>query len=216
MLLKVVYFPSAFSPREGDIACHDTPAVVGEVVTERPTEALAAMAEAQAQRVQIGVGIERREGPVGHRVLTGDVAGAQVVAVNELAGDAEFMHQAEFVAERGNLVADEGADEERIVHRIPVGPVEIEFEVPLIIRSIGHAAADVHGVVQVGSGFAFTAEGLSDGFTGVVDFGGRAGIETERPFRDRVPECAEIESKQGFPENRRPLGAWNRSFRCGG
>ena len=99
---------------------------------------------------------------VGHGTLHVGVAGADVPAILEVACGTEFPDEGGFPVEIVRWGGSENAGQVfdgEIVDAIPVGPIDVEFDVPVFIRTIGVAKYNRFREGEIGFGVVFSNAG---------------------------------------------------------
>jgi len=172
-------------------------AVGGEVVGDGPIPAFAFVAEADAAEVQVAVGDDGVVGAVGRRIFAVEVAGADPVVVREFAGDAEFIHEARGVVQNEGGQRNGGALKSDLIDVVPIGPVQVEFEIPIGRGPDGHAEDGELGVADGAAGGGARRGADEGGVALVFDFGGGAIVGAERNVFARLPHHAGVEAEVG-------------------
>lgn len=120
-----------FGGAEGRLAVADAPGGRDtELIGDIPGQVSVGAADSDADEMPVGIGNGGAEVVVGNRVFTEHVAGADMVVVFEVAGGSEFVDKTRFPVEGHFLAGAIFGFDGNAVEYVPVGPVEVEFDVP--------------------------------------------------------------------------------------
>src|SRR3974390_15189 len=120
----------AYSRVNGGIDVDVAPTTDNRLERDGPIPMFASITATDATDMKIGIGIQRRKELGGGRGLTEEIAGAQIVTLGQVTGDADLGHETRMPIE----IADGYVFDRQIVNRAPIRPVQIDFKVPVGCR----------------------------------------------------------------------------------
>ena len=119
--------------------------VVSESIADCPVPALPMVAKTEVAQVQVGIWNDRIEVLIGAGIFAVNVPDRSEVPLPKLIGDTELIHETGGVIPHKNRIAKGGvmkrsAAENSFIQMIPIGPIQVELEIPIFRRPEGSAA----------------------------------------------------------------------------
>ena len=118
------------------------PAIVGEVIGNRPIPVPAMMAKSDAAKLQIGIRNERVEICVRAGILAVNITHAGEITLAKLPCDTEIIDEAGIIIQRDGLVSERRVFHGDLLHDTPFGPIQIKLEIPVGRRPERYALDD--------------------------------------------------------------------------
>src|SRR5947207_14597191 len=122
----------------------------GQLIGCVPTQPFIRLAQPNAENVAIRVGDNRVETRIGNRVLAVDITGAHAIIVPKIVRRAEFVEKARSPVKR-ELQRRTLLHYDR-VQAVPIGPIHIDFEIPIGHWTKGNTPDDVSREMKLGAG----------------------------------------------------------------
>src|SRR5205807_7704673 len=194
------------------------PGTCDKLGRKRPVPAFALVSTTNAAHVQISVRYVRREVLFGSRILAEKITCADKIAVLEIARPTQVVEPARLPVQWQAAIAPGkwvcGTLENEGVDRVPVGPIDVHFKVPLRTGPVRDARRDNLRKIDPKRGIGHRIDergSIKMGRAAIVQAGRAAIIHSQRDFFGRSPKHADVIAQVPIVSAKAELIGWRQT-----